>query len=135
MNQHPREGANMSAIAELERPATRKRVRGAAQQTPPSAADLTVIPAARGRHAVIINLRAPIQARELIDSAAAAEGKTRTEFMLDSACRRAQEVLLEKRVFLLAPDKYDDLMRLLEAPPRPSGALKRLLLGKAPWEK
>ena len=55
--------------------------------------------------------------------------------MLDSACRRAQEVLLEKRVFLLAPDKYNDLMRLLEAPPRPSGALKRLLLGKAPWEK
>jgi len=63
------------------------------------------------------------------------EGKTRTEFMLDSACRRAQEVLLEKRLFVISPEKYDELMRLLEAPPAPSSALKRLLLGKPPWEK
>ena len=84
---------------------------------------------------MIINLRASVQARELIDSAAAAEGKNRTEFMLDSACHRAQEVLLEKRVFMLPSDKYDQLMQLLEAPPPPSGALKRLLLGKSPWEK
>ncbi len=124
-----------AAVAELERPVARKRVRGTAQATPPPAATLAVTPATPGRHAVIINLRAPIQARELIDCAAAAEGKTRTEFMLDSACRRAQEVLLEKRVFLLAADKYDELMCLLEAPPRPNAALKRLLLGKAPWEK
>ena len=45
------------------------------------------------------------------------------------------EVLLEKRVFVLAPDKYDELMRLLEAPPAPRSALKQLLLGKAPWDK
>jgi uncharacterized protein (DUF1778 family) len=77
-------------------------------------------------------LRAPVQARELIDCAAAAEGKTRTEFMLDSACRRAQEVLLEKRLFAVEPEKYEALLRLLDAPPPPNGALKRLLLGKSP---
>jgi uncharacterized protein (DUF1778 family) len=124
----------MTAVAELERPAARKRTRVVVQKTPPPAF-IAVGPSSHARHDVTINLRAPIQARELIDCAAATEGKTRTEFMLDSSCRRAQEVLLEKRVFLLSPDKYNELMRLLEAPPKPSGKLKRLLLGKAPWEK
>lgn len=36
------------------------------------------------RPTVVINLRASAQARDLIDSAAAVEGKNRTEFMLDS---------------------------------------------------
>ena len=45
-----------------------------------------------------INLRVPAMARELIDRAAAIEGKTRTEFMLDSACRHARDVLLDQRV-------------------------------------
>ncbi|MGC2415547.1 MAG: DUF1778 domain-containing protein [Stellaceae bacterium] len=124
----------MTAVAELERPAARKRARGVVQKTPPPAV-IAVGPSSHIRRAVTINLRAPIQARELIDSAAAVEGKTRTEFMLDSACRRAEEVLLEKRVFVLAPDKYDELMQLLEAPPAPRSALRQLLLGKAPWEK
>lgn len=86
------------------------------------------------RATVVINLRATVQARDLIDSAAEAEGKNRTEFMLDSALRRAQEVLLEKRVFMLPPERYDAMMRLLESPGAPSSGLKRLLLGKAPWE-
>ncbi len=91
--------------------------------------------AERRRRDVTINVRAPIQTRELIDTAAASEGKTRTEFMLDSARRRAEAVLLEKRLFVLAPDKYDEMMRILDNPPPPSGALKRLLARKSPWEK
>jgi len=125
----------MTAVA-AERPDTRKRARGAAQHTPPPTVTIVAaVPLAHGRHAVTINLRAPVQARELIDCAAAAEGKTRTEFMLDSACRRAQEVLLEKRLFSLEGEKYEEVIRLLEAPPPPNGALKRLLLGKSPWDK
>jgi uncharacterized protein (DUF1778 family) len=126
----------MTAIQEIERPVARQRARGAAQKTPPPAiAAVAPVTAPHGRHAVTINLRAPVQARELIDCAAATEGKTRTEFMLDSACRRAQEVLLEKTLFNLEPEKYESLIRLLEAPPPPNGALKRLLLGKSPWDK
>jgi uncharacterized protein (DUF1778 family) len=122
------------ALHELERADTRKRNRGTAQHTPPPTIALVAAPAAH-RHAVTINLRAPVQARELIDCAAAAEGKTRTEFMLDSACRRAQEVLLEKRLFALEDEKYQEVLRLLEAPPPSNGKLKRLLLSKSPWEK
>ena len=100
-----------------------------------SAVEVMERPRTRTRREVTINVRAPVQTRELIDTAAAVEGKTRSEFMLESASRRAQEVLLEKRIFMLEPDKYDELMRILEAPPPPNGALKRLLLGKSPWER
>ena|SRR5690242_7555703 len=87
------------------------------------------------RRDVTINLRAPAQTRDLIDCAARCEGKSRTEFMLDSAARRAEEVLLQKRLFILEAEHYDELLRLLDAPPPPNGALKRLLVRKSPWEK
>lgn len=89
----------------------------------------------RPRADIVINVRAPEQTRELIDSAAAIEGKSRSEFILDSACRRAQEVLLEQRLFALPAEKYEQFLRLLESPPPPNGALKRLLAERAPWEK
>jgi uncharacterized protein (DUF1778 family) len=41
-----------------------------------------------------ISLRVPRQRRELIDRAARATGKTRTEFILESATRAAEEALL-----------------------------------------
>jgi len=116
------------AVAELVRPPAR----GAARRTSHIRSDRTL---ETGDDRVTINLRAPAQARDLIDCAAAVEGKSRTEFMLDSACRHAQEVLLTKRLFVLEGDKYDQLIELLDAPPPPNGALKRLLLGKSPWEK
>lgn len=80
-----------------------------------------------------INLRVPASARELIDRAAAIEGKSRTEFMLDSACRHARDVVLDQRLFVLDPDKYDALMRVLDNPPPPTQALKRLMRAPPPW--
>jgi len=113
-----------------------------AELDPPRSARARRVPAPRlhvaplpREHSVIINLRAPAHARELIDSAAAVEGKSRTEFMLDSACRHARDVLLDQRIFVLEGDKFDELMRLLDSPPPPNGALRRLLLSKSPWEK
>ena len=45
-----------------------------------------------------INLRIEAQTRHLIDDAAAVLGKTRTEFMIDSARAQAIDVLLDQRV-------------------------------------
>ena len=43
-----------------------------------------------------INLRALPEQRDLIDQAAGLLGKTRSDFMLESACERAQTVLLDQ---------------------------------------
>jgi hypothetical protein len=42
----------------------------------------------------VIDFRAQTSQRELIDRAAAVQGKKRTEFMLEAACAKATEVLL-----------------------------------------
>ena len=46
-----------------------------------------------------INLRALPQQRDLIDQAAQLLGKTRSDFMLEAACDKAQSVLLEQVLF------------------------------------
>ena len=92
-------------------------------------------PARRQRHDVTINLRAPQKLRALIDRAAVATGKTRSEFMLDSARSRAEAVLLDQTLFVLDSSRYAAFLRQLDAPPKPSKALRALLAHKAPWEK
>lgn len=83
---------------------------------------------------VTINMRAPRQLRDLIDKAAAAIGKTRTEFMLDSARRSAEEVLLDQRLFNLSDEKYEAFMRILDRPSPPTRALRNLLNEKSKWD-
>jgi uncharacterized protein (DUF1778 family) len=82
-----------------------------------------------------INLRVPKATRELIDTAAAAVGKSRTEFMLESARQHAIDVLLDQRLFGLSAEQHEAFMQVLDHPPPPNAALKKLLSGKSPWEK
>jgi uncharacterized protein (DUF1778 family) len=83
----------------------------------------------------VINVRIPINLRELIDRAADVLGKTRTDFILDSARTHAIDVLLDQRLFTLDADQYDSFVQALESPPPPNEKLKRLFRSKAPWEK
>jgi uncharacterized protein (DUF1778 family) len=71
----------------------------------------------------------------MIDEAAAVAGKTRTEFMLESASRAAHDVLLDQRLFQLEARRFQRFLALLDAPPRPPEALRRLLARPAPWER
>jgi uncharacterized protein (DUF1778 family) len=80
-------------------------------------------------------LRVPWQRRDLIDRAARATGKTRTEFILESATRAAEEALLDRRIFQLDAARYDAFEKALDARPRPTAKLRRLLAGPAPWER
>jgi uncharacterized protein (DUF1778 family) len=82
-----------------------------------------------------LSLRVPVQRRELIDRAARATGKTRTEFILDSATRAAEEALLDRRVFHLDAAQYQAFEQALDAPPQPSAELRALLARRAPWER
>ena len=82
-----------------------------------------------------ISLRVPRQRRDLIDRAARATGKTRTEFILESATRAAEEALLDRRVFQLDAEQYRAFEQALDAPPTPTAELRALLAKKAPWER
>jgi uncharacterized protein (DUF1778 family) len=80
-----------------------------------------------------ITMRIPVRTRELIDSAAAAQGKSRTEFMLESARLHAIDVLLDQRVFALDAGQSAAFFDVLDQPPQPTDALRRLMNRPAPW--
>jgi uncharacterized protein (DUF1778 family) len=81
-----------------------------------------------------INLRALPEQRDLIDQAASALGKNRSDFMLEAACERAQSVLLDQVFFRLDADKFEQFVALLDAPPQPNPGLERLMAVRAPWD-
>ena len=82
-----------------------------------------------------INIRARASQRNLIDKAAAMLNKNRSDFMLEAACREAENVLLDQRLFLVDDTAYQAFEALIEAPVKPNPALCKLLKNKAPWEK
>jgi uncharacterized protein (DUF1778 family) len=82
-----------------------------------------------------INLRIESHTRQLIDDAAAILGKTRTEFMIESARRQAIDVLLDQRLFVLDPQRYDAFMHALDNPPAPGPKLRSLLRRVPAWQK
>jgi uncharacterized protein (DUF1778 family) len=86
----------------------------------------------RGRRS--INLRIEAQTRQLIDSAAAVLGKTRTEFMIDSARRVATDVLLDQRLFVLDSNGYEAFAEALDNPPVPGPRLRALLRRTPAWK-
>ena len=89
----------------------------------------------RERRDSVVNVRMTRQTRELIDEAAEAVGKTRSEFMVESARTHAIDVLLDKRLFSLGTEHYHAFLKALDAPPAPNEKLKRLLRNKSPWEQ
>jgi uncharacterized protein (DUF1778 family) len=81
-----------------------------------------------------INLRIEAHTRRLIDEAAALLGKTRTEFMIDSARSLAVEVLLDQRLFVLDSERHDAFVHALDNPPPPGPRLRALLRRVPAWK-
>lgn len=82
-----------------------------------------------------INLRASRGQKALIDRAAEALGRSRSDFMLETACREAETVLLDRRYFALTGESFQRFAALLDKPPANNPKLRRLLRSKAPWER
>jgi uncharacterized protein (DUF1778 family) len=87
---------------------------------------------ARKHHS--LNLRIKPEERGLIDRAAKTLGKNRTEFMLDAACRAAEDALLDRTIFTVSPKAYAEFLARLDAPPQPNERLRKTMLTSAPWE-
>jgi len=91
--------------------------------------------ASTATRSIVINLRADEPRRALIDRAAEAVGKNRSEFMLDAAIREATTVLLDRRFFQFDTRAFKRFAAALDAPPSDNPQLRKLLAKKAPWER
>jgi uncharacterized protein (DUF1778 family) len=81
-----------------------------------------------------LNLRVKPADRGLIDRAAKLLGKTKTDFVMDAARRAAEEALLDRTLFLVEPEVYNEFLTRLDEPGRPNERLLHTLRTKAPWE-
>jgi uncharacterized protein (DUF1778 family) len=86
------------------------------------------------RRGETINLRASRSQKALIDQAAEALGRSRSDFMLDTVCREAEAVLLDRRYFALSGEAFKKFTAMLDKPPKENPKLRRLLETRAPWE-
>jgi uncharacterized protein (DUF1778 family) len=83
---------------------------------------------------VPINMRTDEKKRNLIDLAAAMSGRDRTSFILEAACQKAEEVILDKRLFLLDDAAFDAFEQAIEANPvRGNKCLHQLLERPKRW--
>lgn len=82
-----------------------------------------------------LNLRIPPAERNLIDRAAQAAGKTRTDFILEAARRAAEEALLDRALMVVGPEAYGEFLARLDRPAQPNDSLRRTMQSKAPWQK
>ena len=81
-----------------------------------------------------LNLRIRPALRDLIDRGAEAQGKNRTDFILDAAKRAAEEALLDRAVLSVSAPAYQAFVKRLERPARPNARLRRTMETKAPWD-
>jgi uncharacterized protein (DUF1778 family) len=95
----------------------------------------TTVPESSRMRTENINLRVTRNQKALIDRAAEAQGRNRSDFMLDAACREAESVLLDQRYFNLNDEDFQRFTAMLDAPPKSNPGLARLLRTKARCEK
>lgn len=80
-----------------------------------------------------ITIRVPASTLKLIEQAAAVHGKSRNDFILESARLRASLVLLDQGVFKLDPRQSEAFEETLANPPKANHPLRELMRSKTPW--
>ena len=81
-----------------------------------------------------LNIRIKPEERGLIDRAAKARGKNRTEFVLEAARIAAEEAILDQAVISVTPEAYQAFLEQLDLPPKPNERLRKTLQTPAPWD-
>lgn len=80
-----------------------------------------------------VNLRVRDDVRVLIDRAAKAHGKTRSDFMIDAARRAAEDAVLDQTLIQVDPESYAQYLAILDQPPTGDG-FERLMNAPKPWQ-
>ena len=81
-----------------------------------------------------INMRVEPSQHALLTQEAAVLHKDRSAFILDVACREAENVLLDQRMFYLEEGGFNAFEAALVAPVPDNARLKALLTESSPWE-
>lgn len=82
-----------------------------------------------------LNIRIRAEERSLIDRAAAARGKNRTDFILEAARRAAEETLLDRALILVSPEAFQAFVARLDAPAKPNPDLVETMRERPVWER
>jgi len=89
-------------------------------------------PAERKEHP--LSMRLPDADLALIDRAAQARGRSRTDFVRDAAVRAAEDVLLEERLVRMTADGFAAFMAHINESVSAIPELVDVLKRPAPWE-
>ncbi|OGR89623.1 MAG: hypothetical protein A2992_02250 [Elusimicrobia bacterium RIFCSPLOWO2_01_FULL_59_12] len=81
------------------------------------------------------NLRATAQQEKLIRSVARQNGVSVTDFILKSAYERAEQVLADRREFVLSASRWKAFLEALDRPVQPKPRLARLLAEPSLFER
>ena len=81
-----------------------------------------------------INMRVEPSQHALLTKAAQVLHKDRSVFILDVACREAENVLLDQRFFQLDDNAFSAFDAALEAPVPDNAKLKSLLAKPSAWD-
>ncbi|GAB1538187.1 DUF1778 domain-containing protein [Scytonema sp. NUACC21] len=79
-----------------------------------------------------VNLRIRKDVRTLIDRAAKAQSKSRSDFMIDAARRAAEDTLLDQTFVRVDEETYQHFLNVLDSPPCNEG-FERLMNVNKPW--
>jgi uncharacterized protein (DUF1778 family) len=81
-----------------------------------------------------VDLRLTAAAKRILQTAARANSRSLSEFVLESALARAAETLPDRQHFGLDEEQWVRFQEALDAPPRSLPALKKLLSEPSPFE-
>ena len=81
-----------------------------------------------------LTFRASQSQRVLLERAAMANDKSLTEFVLEAACRAAENALLDQRLLFAKKSDFSKFEKALNEPAKVSKELRELLSRAAPWE-
>ena len=80
-----------------------------------------------------VNLRVRSDTRSLIDRAARAHGKSRSDFMIEAARRAAEDALLDLTLVRVDQATYEHFLEVLDRPPSGKG-FEKLMQARSPWD-
>ena len=80
-----------------------------------------------------INIRCYQAQKSLIDRAAALQMKNRSDFILEAACREAENVLLDQRLFVWDEEQFAAFDRAIQRPVADETKLQKIRDAKGPW--
>ena len=82
-----------------------------------------------------VNLRIREEVRALIDQAARAQGRSRSDFMIEASRRAAEDVLIDQAVLRVDGATFDAFVAALDTPVEPNPKLRHTMQARAPWDK